>query len=219
MPDADTAITTTITPQPAPVVRATARKQFPVTPERRQKYIDALRATASHRAAARAATPNGYESSDPSQPGHAYSTWSKLRRSDPIFRAECDMAIMDALGELESEAFRRTKIPDTAPVINAKGELIGTRTSWMAANKLLQVVLARYSNEWVEKKSAQIQSTITLQQGDVDSGPRYSVVFDDLQQVLSEEELPIFMGFLTRIEEHRQLKRDQKQLPNSEGSS
>src|SRR5438552_711937 len=112
------------TPAPQPIVKV---KRFPVSEDRRRKYVEGLRLSGSHKYASWYATSNGNPSADPGQPGHGYTTFYRLRKTDADFRRDCEYALVESLGKLEESVMRRAYEPDRAPVITSDGQVVGER--------------------------------------------------------------------------------------------
>jgi hypothetical protein len=158
------------TPPAPPVDSKPARRQRsdagklhePMTEERKQRYIEGLRQSASHRFAAQYATGAGNTTADPRWIGFAYQSFLKLRRADPIFATACDEAMQEALGALEADLFTRTKKPDWRRQYDPKtGNLIGESESWEPANRLGRAILARHDSDWIDAQKKQIEVKYT----------------------------------------------------------
>ena len=126
--------------------------RLPLTDARKATYLEVLRTTGSHAAAARAATPGA--TSD-RRPGHM--TWVGLRRTDPEFAAACDAALQDALGMLEKAAFDRALNGWKRPVYQ-QGQLVGH--DLVVDNGLLLRVLSRLDPSWSPNRNVTVEGSI-----------------------------------------------------------
>jgi hypothetical protein len=194
---------------------------FPMTEDRKNRYIEGLRISASHRYAAMYATPNGEGAADKKQIGYAYSTFYKLRREDLEFAARCDEAHAEAIGRLEASVMERAFKPDVRVQYHPDtGAVIGKSEGWLPANRLAVQILARADDSWVEKKHAVVESNVTVNDRNVGAGAQYIVRLDDVQACLSEDESKALMGLLAKLEDHRQQQesqRHQHQLTDQRG--
>jgi hypothetical protein len=116
-----------------------------LTPERRRAFLEALRATGSPVAAARAATPKGTGE----QAG--YSTFNRLRRADPTFAREWEDALADALATIESEIVRRAFDPPRRPVFDG-GQVVGWVEDRNSSDRLLLRAAQKLNPDWAERR-------------------------------------------------------------------
>jgi hypothetical protein len=161
-----------------------------MTPERKARYIEGLRQSASHRYAAKFATgPDGEPATDPQQSGYAASSFRLERRLDPDFNAACEQALTEALGRLEQSIMERAFTPDRRKNYDARsGALTGESENWEPANRLARAILARHlPDEWAELERREITSTVTVNNGGNPPGHSF-VVTPSLTRFLDENE-------------------------------
>ena len=102
------------------IATATEHRRMPLTPERRQTFLEVYAKTGSWAAAARAASP------------HASTRWGASRsfrdlaKREPEFAAACEEAREHAVGLAELEAHRRGVEGIEEPVWQG-GKCVGTR--------------------------------------------------------------------------------------------
>ena len=196
------------------------RAHCPLTPERKARYIDGLKKSGSHRAAAMYATGDiGSAAADKQQFGYGYSTFLRERRIDPDFAAACDEALNEALGRLEESLMARAFLPDTRKQYDAKtGALIGESVGYEPCNRLARAILARTDETWVESAKRTIESNVTVTHngGSAPGGvgftitPRLTELLDDDQK----KTLSDLMRTMVERQEKRELEQEQhKQLP------
>lgn len=126
--------------------------KLPVTDARKAIYLEVLRTTGSHAAAARAATPGAISAR---RPGHM--TWVGLRRTDPEFAAACEEALQEALGALEKAAYDRAMNGWQRPVYQ-QGQLVGH--DLVIDNGLLLRVLSRLDPSWSPNRNVTVEGQI-----------------------------------------------------------
>ncbi len=119
----------------------------PVDDKRRETYLQVLRETGSHSAAARRASPWAGKRG-------AVSTFKDLRHRDPIFEAQCQRALSDALGKFEQLAMRLAEEGDRRPIFDKNGALLGHETRH--DSRLILAVLAKLNpGEWSQRSQVE----------------------------------------------------------------
>lgn len=170
-----------------------------LTPERKRIFLDAVRQTGSLRAAAALASPH----SDPSTYRPGYETFRDAARRDPAFAQEIREALNDAMGAAEKLLAERMLTPDTRPIFDKNGNLLGVQTDHRNANQLLLAFLARHDpNSWAPKKH--LGGEIAHQHDHRhEFGPgRLSIHPSDIL-ALPEEDRAAFMRYVEVIEQAR----------------
>jgi hypothetical protein len=171
-------------------ISAPRRVRQPLTPERRRVYLQTLRETGSKAAAAAAASPHcaGQRHCD----GQAGSeTFRQLIRTDPTFAAEVEAALEFALGNLEKEVARRCFIPDTRPVADRSGAIVGTAVSWNSANNLALRTLARLDPaSWSEKR--QMEGNLTMSAVPSQRQSDFVLNLEDVSKLNDDEQRSLF---------------------------
>ena len=164
--------------------------KLPVTDARKAIYLEVLRTTGSHAAAARAATPGATSAR---RPGHM--TWVDLRRKDPEFAAACDDALQDALGRLEKAAYDRALNGWKRPVYQ-QGQLVGH--DLVVDNGLLLRVLSRLDPSWSPNRNVTVE-------GSIDHNHQHSIAAIGVQDLmhLSEPERDQLLLLLEKIADGR----------------
>lgn len=133
-------------------VRSDGHVQRPMTPERKDLFLEALAATGSPTAAAEAATPWSKSSHG------GLSSFKDERKRDPKFADDWQRAVEAAVGKIETEVTRRAFTPTRRPVYS-KGELKEYVEEY--DNRLL-VTLARKMNpdQWIERRQIEHSGTV-----------------------------------------------------------
>ncbi len=88
------------------------RQYLHITPEREAKFLEVLAKTGSVNAACQATAKEG------AGPRAGKTSWHDHRRRSPEFAQRWDDALMDALGTIEDEIYRRAMEPATTPITN-----------------------------------------------------------------------------------------------------
>jgi hypothetical protein len=172
--------------------------------DRKNRYIEGLRLTGSHKAAALYATPidPNFPASDKMiQQGHGYSTFLQLRQRDPEFAAKCQDALDNAIARLEKIAYRRAFVPDTRPVCDKDGNVVAVAKAWGEANKQMRYLLARHDPEWIEKRGVTVSGTINHDHVSVPG--TMGVTTADLR-LLPRDRQELFFKLMDEIEEARE---------------
>lgn len=199
------------------------RAHQPMTDERRQRFIEALRQTGSMRAAARLATgETGSAADDKQQFGYAYTSFVRERRVNPDFDLACREALEEAWGRLEESLMERAYKPDVRRQYDAKtGRLIGESEGWEPANRLARAILARADQSWVESAKRTIESNVTVTHNGGNGGSAgVNLPFEDVQKFLTLEERGQLTNLL-RVMMERKEQQQQNQpaaLPSPEQS-
>jgi hypothetical protein len=132
----------------------------PVTEKRKAAYLETLRTTGSHSAAARAASMH-LEGKSNGRVRIAYQTFLDERRRSPEFAVACDEAMADCLASVEAAIVDRALHPPKRPVLNKEGEVVAEWEDRSSADRLL-VTLAKKLNreDWGDK--ATIDHNVTV---------------------------------------------------------
>lgn len=193
------------------IIRRHAVTRYAMTDERKARYLAALSKHGSHKAAAMEATPIDPTKKDQIQRGHGYSSFLQLRQRDPAFAAACEEALSTAMGKLERDLAVRARTPDTAPVVNKDGDIVGQRVSWDAANRLALRILTKNDPEWIEQRKVGVEGNITI--SPAGNKPMLGATTEDLK-LLTREEQELFFQLIDKIaEERKRRENDPLALP------
>lgn len=172
------------------------RPHLSVTPERRRIFLETLRQTGSLRASATAASQHiindggGYQAGR-GNPRAGQQTFATLRRRDPEFDAEVQEAISEALGRAEVTLADRMRTPDSRPVVDKAGNVVGTDVNWRSANQLLLRFLERQDRVWVQRR--EVNGTQTIINGDgAPAGLSFHITADDVRKLDVEQQRQLF---------------------------
>lgn len=133
------------------------RTWMPMTEERKEKFLAALRESGSFRDAATAATPTGV----PGDGAYGQTSFRREMQIDPEFKQAVEEARAIAIGKLEKELTRRAFVPDRRPIADKLGNIVATAESWQAANALALQILAKLSpEEWTPAQKRTIDTTV-----------------------------------------------------------
>lgn len=130
------------------------RAKPPIDAERRATYLRVLSETGSHVEAARCATPHGTSATKP-----GYTTFMRLRRTDPEFAQACEDARAVALAAIESEIKRRAFNPPQRPVFD-DGRVVGWVEDRRSSDNLLLRLAERIEPEWAQRRSHEVSGRI-----------------------------------------------------------
>ncbi len=181
------------------------KSQQRVTERRKAAFLEALRQTGSLRWAATLASP--HLGSEPREDGHGRG-WEAFRdamRRDPVFAAQVEEALSAALGTAEKLLAERMLTPDTRPIYDKNGALLGVQTDHRNANALLLRFLERHSpDHWAPKKS--LTGTVTHDHTHEHTlgpaTPGYTVTASDLLG-LPEDKRRLLVALLEDVEDNR----------------
>ena len=184
---------------PAPLPEPQARRpHVPVTPERRQLYLDALARVGIRRIAARmVASPESL-----AMGRDAEATWRSLEKIDPLFASEVSAALEEANDKLEEEAWRRGYEGTLEPIYQ-KAERLYDETGKPAFirrysdNLLLRLLERRRPGDWSQHRKVEHSGAI-----DHGASDRLSLGPADLV-CLSREERRGLASILEKIYAHR----------------
>jgi hypothetical protein len=133
---------------------------LPVTRERRETYLQTLRETGSHEAAAAAATPHGKGA----RPGG--TTFRELRRRDPEFEIACKEAQDAFLGSLEKTIAHWATTGRERPIIDKNGNVVAVETFPPDAKLLLAALRRLAPDRWNERQQLEVSGTLHHQHAD-----------------------------------------------------
>lgn len=187
--------TTDISPAPA---RRPGRPG--ITEEQKEKYLYELARTGSKRHAACAASGNlPLQSSRFRKYGdYGEETFRQLEKRDPIFAEAVQDALAMAIGTLENLLIDRLHTPDTRPVLDRQGNVVGTDTSWRSANVLLLRALERHAPEWVQRKQIDGNQTVTVNHGTEPSRSGLTITAEAVKR-LPPERQQVLMSILDEM--------------------
>ena len=161
------------------VVTTGHRPHYPMTPERRDLFLSALKTTGNFTEASRLTSPGS------SERWGARSTFMDLRKRDPVFAAEIEEALAEFQADLESEARRRIFDGVPEPVFYKGVQAVDSegRPAFIArkSDNILLRMMERFDQAWVQKK--QLEHSGSVAQGSPD------VVSLTVQDVLSLDEV------------------------------
>jgi len=150
--------------------------QAHLTPQRKQAFLEALRACGVVTRAAKTASPGAS--------GSGIQTFRDERKRDPEFARAWDEAIEQHAGDLVAELYRRALVGDQVPIVSPKGEVVGYRT--IRSDKLLLEAVRAHAPEFTPRS----ESTVTAK---VSRGPDLGLdklspaSQDDLARILERE--------------------------------
>lgn len=161
----------------------------PITEERRHKFLATLAATGSPVAAARQATPWG------SGRQAGYSSFARLRRTDPRFAEAWDDAIADALAMIETEIVDRAMHPPKRPVFE-DGKVVGWTEDRNSSDRMLLRVAQKLDPAWGERQHHDVTGQV-VHEHEHRMGTRLQAEHIDL---LSKTEQDVFLSLLAKID-------------------
>jgi hypothetical protein len=183
----------------------------PMSRERKEKFLAALRESGSFRDAATAATPTG----TPGDGCYGQTSFRREMQIDPEFKQAVEEARAIAIGKLEKELTRRAFIPDRRPIADRLGNIVATAESWQAANALALQVLAKLSpEEWTPAQKRTIDTKITHVGQNSHSGLGF-VITPQLTSHLNDDEKKALSDLMRKMVECEEEAAEQrkKQLP------
>jgi hypothetical protein len=165
---------------------------------RKQVFLETMRQTGSFRAASAMASPHCKTTDVHPAPGAA--SFRDLMKRDPLFADQVREAREHALGRAEALLSERMLEPDTRPIFNRAGELLGVQRDHRNCNTLLLRFLERHDADWAPKKhiDGRMQhehANVSLGEG----GMSYVLQARDIL-ALPEHERAEFMRMLETIE-------------------
>src|SRR5690349_5024236 len=129
-------------------------EQTHLTAQRKQAFLEALRACGVATRAAKLASPGAS--------GSGIQTFRDERRRDVEFSKAWDEAVEQHAGDLVAELYRRALVGDQVPIVSPKGEVVGFRT--IRSDKLLLEAVRAHAPEFTPRS----ESTVTAK---VSKGP------------------------------------------------
>lgn len=121
--------------------------QAHLTPQRKQAFLEALRACGVATRAAKIASPNAT--------GSGLSSFKDERARSPEFAQAWAEALEQHAGDLVAELYRRAVSGDQVPIVSPKGEVVGYRT--IRSDKLLLEAVRAHVPEFTPRS----ESTVT----------------------------------------------------------
>lgn len=177
----------------------------PVTPERRETYLQALRETGSHEYAAATATPHGTGL----RPGG--TTFRDLRKRDPEFELQCKEAISEFLGSLEQTIAHWAKRGRERPLLDKNGNVVAVE-SFPPDSKLLLAALRRLAPErWNERQQLEVSGAVTH----VHQDALAVLTYDDVM-LLEREDRNAITALLQKVADARAAQ-DPKVIEHDDG--
>lgn len=175
-------------------LKPTQYGRHPITPHRREIYLQTLRLTASPVRAAAAATAH-------SKARHGgYSSFIDLMRRDPEFREQCIDAKAQGISVLEAEAHRRAVEGVLEPVVSG-GKVVVEKV--VASDRLLMFLLQAADKErFGQQQNVKVSGTVTHQ-----TAPAFQLSPSDLV-CLDADDRADLERIVRKIVEHRKEPED-----------
>ena len=156
-----------------------------ITPARRLKYLENLRVTGSHSAAAVAASPHLPEKPSPqgNRQGNrqGYNSFFTLRKTDPLFAVQCEEALDACLAAVETALMDRAMKPPMRPIVDKNGVVVASWEDRNSSDRLLLRVAAKLNREdWSEKHV--VEQTVTVRGAILSITPADVLLLDSRDQ-------------------------------------
>jgi hypothetical protein len=192
--------TTNNTPTTLPAY-AVVRGRMPITPERAEAFLIALRQTGSYSAAAAAASPHLAAKGSKSCGVGAFREYA---RRNPQFAEDVEAAMTAVKGEMEALVLERARTPDERPIFGKNGALLGVQKDSRPANQMLALWLSSHDPaKWAAKLSTKTEVTVTNTDGSLTSGAAFIVKPADVL-LLDEADRATLIDLLSKLEDRRE---------------
>ena len=176
------------------------RYRLPLTPLRKETFINALAETGSMTAAARAASGGNAKG-----PHYGLQTFYDEMRRDPNFAHAVELAKAEALGKVEAEIMRRAVQGYSRPVFQ-KGQLVGHEPVY-SDNLLLRLAERLSPNDWSKREKLEHSGMLQNRQGMV----MLEITPEDVL-LLNHQAQHQFVGLLQQIRDAKEMI-DEKPVP------
>ena len=125
--------------------------QAHLTPQRKQAFLEALRACGVATRAARIASPNAT--------GSGLSSFKDERARSPEFAQAWAEALEQHAGDLVAELYRRAVSGDQVPIVSPKGEVVGYRT--IRSDPLLLAAVRAHVPEFTPRSEQTVNAKVS----------------------------------------------------------
>jgi hypothetical protein len=180
---------------------AAVRGRMPITPERAEAFLIALRETGSYSAAAAAASPHLAAKGSKSCSIGAFREYA---RRNPQFAENVEAAMTEVKGRMEALVLERAMTPDERPIFGKNGALLGVQKDSRPANQMLALWLASHDpGKWAAKQSIKSEVTVNNADGSLTGGQAYIVKPADVL-LLDEADRVKLIDLLSKLEDRRE---------------
>ena len=188
-------------PLPAYAVVRGRNGRIPITPERADAFLKALRETGSYSAAAAAASPHLAAAGSKTCSVGAFREYA---RRNPQFAEDVEAAMTEVKGRMEALVLERAMTPDERPIFGKNGALLGVQKDSRPANQMLALWLASHDpGKWAAKQSIKSEVTVTNNDASLTSGAAFIVKPADVL-LLDEADRATLIDLLSKLEDRRE---------------
>jgi hypothetical protein len=193
------------TPVKPKVGRRVGRKcNYPFTrrlidDKRWAKFLEIVRETGLPRYAAKVASPHLRSAHERYPASAGWGSFKQHMQDHPDRRIEYEAALDEGIAVLEKLARERCTVPDSRPILDRLGQIVGHDLRWDASNRMILRTLAHADPAWSDRRevnvSGKVEHTLSLK----DQQNSFPVFTADIAR-LSAENVENFFALLDKMQ-------------------
>jgi hypothetical protein len=184
------------------------------------KFIEIVKETGLPRYAAKVASPHLRNAHERYPAAAGWGSFKQHIHDHPERRIEYENALDEGIAVLEKLARERCTVPDSRPILDRLGQIVGHDLRWDAANRMILRTLAHADPAWSDRRevnvSGKVEHTLSLK----DQQNSFPVFTADLGR-LSPEDADMFFALTDKMQtlrEDAEQAEKMKALPGSDAT-